>query len=155
MSHNQEPCTELGVRRGEKLTVFQKPSFLLSHLSLMLLLLLHNMAFRLSTQPWSLYPDLSILSNSDCPVTHYVYVCVCKIYNVLCTMSSPQSSQLHCSLQATLHLISSHTLTSFAEVQPDCASPQACNELPLAFQPGDRSFLRLMHVEPGNMGADT
>lgn len=87
------------------------------------------------------------LNKIDLPVTHYIYT--------LCTTSNPQSPQPHRLLQVTVAATSSHTLTRFTEVQPDSASPQACSTLLLAFHPGDRTCLGLIHVQPGTVGIDT
>lgn len=113
----------------------------------MLLVLLGYTFFELSIQPLELFTHVCTHSSSDLPVTHYIYT--------LCTTSNPQSPQPHRLLQVTVAATSSHTLTRFTEVQPDSASPQACSTLLLAFHPGDRTCLGLIHVQPGTVGIDT
>lgn len=107
--------------------------------SLMLLVLLCNM-------PLSFYPTLELFTQVH---PHLLArSALCKLYIDLDTSLAPHSTPNPLSpplTPATVAVISSHGLW-----QPLL---RPCNVFSLAFYPQDRTYLGLVHVQPGNVGS--
>lgn len=143
---NQKPGTESSLRSVEKPTGLQKMSFLPSHLNLTLRIILCDRPLTYLSNTGDFYPGVSVRSNSNRPVAHFIYTCIVDCVQTTVFPAPPLTP-------ATVALTSSHKLWPCSLTRNlTVPHPGGCSRLPLAFYLEGRPCSELTQGQPGNVG---